>query len=191
MTRIELDLIVLIYVMYLYECIHWLKEGDIAYTRSYFKSWKKWEHTTLSFTLLRRRPYAVNLFPFASGFISVRRTAFAQDRVLKILQRVDRFSRFYWSLRLASSVQAGIMLVLVPLVIGFEKLSNAWLSLLILVLASHIITATIFTLNILLLVKDRSKVLTDVLSVYLNPIAAIRSGDALVQRTFQAFTIQK
>ena len=83
------------------------------------------------------------------------------------------------------------MLVLVPLVIGFEKLSNAWLSLLILVLASHIITATIFTLNILLLVKDRSKVLTDVLSVYLNPIAAIRSGDALVQRTFQAFTIQK
>ncbi len=191
MTSIDLDLIALLYGLYAHECIHWLKEEDIAYTRSYSSTWKEWRHTELSFTLLHRLPCAANLFPFASGFISFQQGSFSEDRVLAILRKVDRLSiRSHRSIRLASSVQGTIMLILVPLVIGTKMLSYAWLPLLAVALVSHTITACLFVRNIRLWEKQRQKIFTDALSVWLNPLAAIRSGDVLLQRMFQVLATQ-
>ena len=187
MTSIDFDLVLLIYVLYLYECVHWIKEDEIAYTRSYSGRWKRWEHTAVSFTLLNRLPCLVSLVPIAWGFISVHRKCSSEDdirsRLLTINQMVNRSHR---SLHLASSIQAIVMLIVVPLIVGLQHLEHFWLPLLTLILISHGVTVMLFTRNLRRWKPDLQGMVVDLVPVCANPLAAIRSADILSRRMFEA-----
>jgi hypothetical protein len=188
MTRIDTELIAVIYAMYGYECIHWLKEENIAFTRSFMNGWTEWKHTSLSFTLLRRLPCAANPLPFAPGFISLKQGSVSDNRIASILLRLDRFSaRRHASLRIAVSVQSVIILILLPVVIALQALSFVWLPLLALLIISHVATLYFFVRNLRSFERDSNQLLMLSLPIFFNPIAAIRSGDVLLQRLFLAF----
>ncbi|WP_263367018.1 hypothetical protein [Edaphobacter bradus] len=185
MTRIDIDLIVAIYAMYGYECVHWLKEEDIAFSRSLLGGWKEWKHTSLSFTLLRRLPCVSNPLPFVPGFVVLKQGSISDQVIGSTLSRLDRFSaRYLRSLRVMVFAQSATMLVLVPAIIALQMLSFLWLPLLALIVTFHVAILCFFVRSLRSCERDGRRLLTDALPICLNPIAAIRSTDMLLQRLF-------
>jgi hypothetical protein len=187
MTRTEVELISLIYGLYGYECIHWLKPQELAFTRSSTNTWKTWKSSQLSFTLLGFRPCLVNVLPSLAGFAKCRGTELTETKALAVLRKIERISRRPIKLlNLAASIEAVIFLVIVPLIISAQRLRTNWIPLLTLALLSHAATVFLFWRNTRSRQTDNQVLLKDLLSICLNPLSATRSGDLLTQRTFES-----
>jgi len=192
MTSTEIELIGSIYALYGYECVHWLKQEDIAYTRSSSKTWKMSKDSPLSFTLLRFRPCLVNLLPSLAGFISFHEAELSEEQTSVILRKLDHINRRTRKLlTIAASIEAVVLLVLVPATVAAHLLRYSWVPLLLLTSISHIATAFLFLQNLRFWQKDRQQTLKDFLAVCVNPLAAIRSGDILTQKMFGALKTYK
>jgi hypothetical protein len=187
MTRTETELISLIYGLYVYECIHWLKPQELAFTRSSTKTWKTWKSSQLSFTLLGLRPCLVNVLPTLAGFARCRDAEMTEARALAVLRKIDRVGRRPAKLlNLAASIEAVIFLVIIPLTISAQRLRTSWIPLLTLALLSHTATVTLFWRITRSAQRDKLVFLKDLLSICLNPLSATRSGDLSTQRTFES-----
>lgn len=192
MTRTEVELMSLIYGLYGYECIHWLKPQELAFTRSSTKTWKTWKSSQLSFTLLGFRPCLVNVLPSLAGFAKCHDTELTEASALAILRKIDRIGRRPINLlNLAASIEALIFLVIIPLTISAQRLRTSWIPLLTLTLLSHAATVILFWRNTRSGQKDNHVLLKDLLSICLNPLSATRSGDLLTQRTFESLRIRR
>jgi hypothetical protein len=197
MTRTEVELISLIYGLYAYECIHWLKPQERAFTRSSTKTWKTWKSSQLSFTLLNRRPCLVNVLPSLAGFAKCRDTELTEPKALALLQKINRINRRPIKLlNLAASIETVIFLLIIPLTISTQHLRTSWIPLLTLALLSHAATVTLFwrstrsaQRNTCSAQRDSQLLLKDLLSISLNPLSATRSGDLFTQRTFESLRI--
>jgi hypothetical protein len=187
MTQTEVELISLIYGLYGYECIHWMKSQELAFTRSSTKTWKIWKSSQLSFTLLGFRPCLVNVLPSLAGFAKCRDTELTEAKALTILRKIDRISLHPVKLlNLAASIEAVIFLVIIPLIITAQRLRSSWIPLLTLALLSHAATVILFWRNARSGQRDNQILFKDLLSICLNPLAATRSGDLFTQRAFES-----
>lgn len=63
------ELILVIYGLYAFECLHWLQPKYVAFVRNWTGRWSAVEYDDSSFTLLGRKPYFVNPLPFSPGLI--------------------------------------------------------------------------------------------------------------------------
>lgn len=192
MMRIDSEVVGAVYLLYAYDCVHWLKEEDSGYTRGWSRDWRTWKHSTMSFTLLRRRPCIVNPLPFFAGFVRAREDEMPEAEAAKILQEVDlRLGGSTAGLAVATSAEAAVMLLLVPAMFMTNVVHYAWQPLLALILMTHAATSVLFVRGVRRWECSRHDLLTDVAAVLANPLSAIRGGDVLVQRAFDAVRREK
>jgi hypothetical protein len=187
MTRIDLELIGVVYGLYANDCIHWLKEDDVAYTRKLSGEWRQWKHNVRSFTLLRRRPCVVNPLPFVAGFACAKEAQLSDQQAAAILSELDRLvtQSTAW-LRGATSAEAVVMLLVVPVMFVTQVVHYAWLPLLALILMSHAATAVLFYRHVRKWEGSKQDRVSDMLAICVNPLSAIRCGDVLERRAFEA-----
>jgi hypothetical protein len=184
MTNVELEFLGAIYLLYGNECIHWLRTDEVAYSRTLTGGWRTWQPSPASFTLLKRRPAVANLLPFRAGFIRVARQGAGAERTLR---RVDReLARSPRWLALSACAEALLMLLVLPATIATQALHYAWLPLLIAFLIVHASTVWWFFASYAPWRAQGPHGVSPVIAVVLNPMAAIRSSDALTQAMFDA-----
>jgi hypothetical protein len=187
MMRIDVELIGAVYALYAYDCIHWLKEEDVGFTRGWSRDWRIWRHGLTSFTLLGRRPCVVNLLPFFAGFACVREEELPDAEAMEILQELDRrLGGGSTALAVATSAEAAVMLLLVPAMFLTNAVHYAWQPLLALIVMTHAATAVLFVRGVRRWERSRHDRVMDLAAILANPLSAIRSGDVLVQRAFDA-----
>ena len=182
MTNVEVEFLAAIYLLYGHECVHWLTDDEVAYSRRLGGGWRAWKHDPASFTLLKRRPAVANLLPLRAGFLRTDAET-PEANLRRVSRELSRVSRW---LTVSACAEAMLMLVALPAAIASQVLHYAWLQLLISFLLVHTSTAWWFLRSFREWRPAGPKGLSAMLAVALNPMAAIRSGDALAQAIFEA-----
>jgi len=178
---VEIELTGVIYALYLIDCIHWLKPGEAALTRRWRGKWKRRSVQDDSYTLLGRMPVLVNPVDLRPSFISGSET------------EIDRFERSIAdvvSQRAPDSVIISVLtflgavnlLIIVPasLVSGyFEVLWRGSASIALFV--QVFLAIEIYEQCAVWRVYRRGDFWQQFVSLTLNPLAALRSGDVLLK----------
>jgi hypothetical protein len=192
MMRIDIEVIGVVYALYAYDCIHWLKEEEVGFTRGWSRDWRTWRHSITSFTLLSRRPCVVNPLPFFAGFASAKEDELPETEAAEILQELDRrLGGSGTALAVATSAEAAVMLLLVPAMFLTNLVHYAWQPLLALIVMTHAATAILFVRGARRWECSRHDRVMDLVAILANPLSAIRSEDVLVQRAFDALRNEK
>ena len=188
MTGSEKNFLVVLYGLYIWECIYWLLPGEVSFTRNH-KQWVMRGVTNLSFTLLGRMPQFRNPISFRAGLIVCKSNsnegeARPVDRRLRAqLRWIEYKSRF---LRLSSSISGFYLLVLLPSIVisGFSV--RLWKLLAAVLITLHgFVIVDFFAATYLWRITDRTSYLQTLVAISLNPLAAIRSPDLLSKWTFE------
>jgi hypothetical protein len=179
-TSIETAFLCAIFALYLSECLYWVGPGEQAFTRLAARQWKVWRIEPLSFTLAGRIPVLADPLLLRPGFIRTPLTeADADERTLRKVAR--RLNRMVLLLTLCRA-QAVLLLVYLPLLIVFHRLTAVWPVFLCVLLAVHVSLSAIAIQAL-----RRSKAITWLTaagSIALNPLGAIRALDLLSQHFF-------
>ncbi len=177
------DLVTVIYGLYCYECLHWLKQDERACVRKTARQWRRIKNSQFSYTLLGRKPFFVNPFllsPSIRKFPCTPELRRARQRRQTSNSHAVQDQTDIKHLTWAATAQAIILLVLAPLLIGSGLLDYLWPSLLILLVSSQVLLLTFFWIAASRWRTDNPKDFAKVfVSIALNPIAGIRSGDYL------------
>lgn len=182
MLTIERELAAAIYVLYAFECIHWLKQGQAAITLRWDGTWKRHHATAESYTLAGRMPIIVNPIDLRPAFIEV-----SPDQPLPFIDRTTgklnlnqlpnmRLLTFF------SALGAMNLLIMLPalLLTGFL---GAWWQLVIAlgIFVQTGIAAEVFEQARPWRSAEPAEFWREYIALLLNPIAAIRSGDVLLK----------
>jgi hypothetical protein len=178
----ERNLIYAVYALYLFDCIRWIKPGEVALTRAFWTGWKVWKVDDLSFTLLGRVPVFINPVNFRPGFIRMTGTS-AKDWSTKGDLAGSEFdfscpsSKLFTSCCVCGAFQS---LVVLPLLLQSGWFSVFWKPLIILIGLTHTAILAGFLRNgFEWMVKEPRSFWRAFLGVFLNPISALRAGDLL------------
>jgi hypothetical protein len=192
MINADLELTALVFVFYLFECVHFLKQNETAYTGVLTGKLRKWEYLPLSYTLIGRHLCVVNPLRVDDGLVIFRDKDLISgqaypDRRTRAALRLSNPSISI--LRILCSALAIILFVVFPVIVYRHLLLFLWQILLAEVLLLHITTCSIFTMELRRWQKDSTTRLSKALAVFLNPVAAIRCIDVLTQAVFE--TLEK
>ena len=180
MTSIETAFLCAIFALYLSECLYWVGRSEQAFTRLAAQQWKVWRIAPLSFTLAGRTPVLADPLLLRPGFIRTPLTEGDPDErtLRKVARRLDRMVLLLTLCR----AQALLLLVYLPLLVVFHRLTAVWPIFLSVLLAVHVSLSTIAIQAL-----RRSKAITWLTaagSIALNPLGATRALDLLSQHFF-------
>jgi membrane-associated HD superfamily phosphohydrolase len=187
MINTDLELTALVFIFYLFECVHFLKPSEKAYTGLFTGKLKKWEYSPISYTLIGRHICVVNPLRVDDGVVIIRDKDFISgkaypDRRTRAALRLS--NRSISVLSILCSALAIILFVVLPVVVYRHLLFYLWKILLAEVLLLHITTCVVFTVELRRWEKDSTMRLSKALAVFFNPVAAIRCIDVLSQAVF-------
>jgi hypothetical protein len=178
MKDTELSLIVVIYGLYLWDCLHWIERGAIAFTATTASAWKKTEITKLTYTLLGRAPVLRNPFLFTPGLIIIDITSGKRLSAAELAIQLKTIRTQTRLLQFASTVSAIMFLVILPAIVKLGLISFYWRPLLTALALAHFLTIGSFFYSTPEWRKhDSSSYRSTILSLALNPLAALRSAD--------------
>ncbi len=182
MLPIERELAAAIWVLYFIDCVHWLKPGQVAFTRGGRKTWKRHPYREEAFTLLNRMPVAVNPLDFRPSFVVV--SAAEESRTQIRLERTPRrnLSPSY-SLLPISYLAALNLLILVPLLLLKGWFEFTWKIPAATLLATH----TCILLEVFLGMRKPRRSAPgafwpEFVALLLNPVGALRACDLFSKR---------
>lgn len=186
MLTIESELTAAIYILYAVDCVHWLEPGQMAIVRRLGKGWGSRPFREDSYTLLGRMPVFVNpidLRPSCmSGAIEDLHKV-EQSPAATVLQCAPDTT----VITALAYVGAFNMLVFVPALLITGYLSTLWRVPLTLLLWTQL------SLGWAVVAKGRAwrrassgDFWRQFVSIHLNPLAALRSGDVLLQGSIAA-----
>jgi hypothetical protein len=188
MLAVEREFSAAIYCLYLVDCLHWLKPGQAALTRRITGGWKRWEHREESFTLLGRMPVFANVFDLRPGWI----VGDAQSLLPENLsaQEIDDFldKQFpRWKFLLDLSILAALnLLVLLPGLLIDGSLAVLWPAPALLLFTHAAIAIEVFAQSKKWRAADKAGFWREYFSMLLNPVAALRCGDLLLEFSVRA-----
>ncbi len=188
------ELVCVVYALYLFDCIHWIRIGEVAATRGFWTGWKFWKMDDLSFTLLGRMPVLVNPIDFRPGFVRLG-SALAQDCETFVNmsdQDSDHIRGFSHSLTLCCGCGGVLFLVALPLIVQSGWLSFLWKPLLLMIGIMHTAIVAEFVRNSSewRIIEPRTFWRT-LVAVSLNPISALRAGDVLSENIPRLRTLKE
>jgi hypothetical protein len=188
MLPIERELAIAIWVLYSIDCVHWLKPGEIAFTRARRGAWKRRAYREEAFTLLGRMPVAVNPLDLRPGLIVVSATkdSFTQAGLER---RARRDLKRRYSLVAVSYVAAANLLLLVP-----ALLLNGWFE-----FAWKVPVTTLAATHAFILIevffgmgprrrRSPGSFWPEFIALLLNPVGALRAADLFSMRLMDTGT---
>lgn len=184
MTFVEKTLAACLFALYLMECIFWIRADQFGFTRSSRRAWQKHASTSMSFTLLNRRPLFADPLLLRPGF--VRTTSVNPVQEARILLRVGRRLDRLWLLLDICRLQAFTLLVYLPTVMFLHRLDFLWRIVLGLVLVTHIAICTLSIRELRRLRK--ANFAAAAFSLLCNPLGATRAMDVLSQALFEKYS---
>ena len=184
MTRTETELLAALFLIYAYDCVHWIGPEDHAFTRSSIKDWKSHQRGPLSFTLLGKTPLLVDPFLFLPGYIRNKSLSPAPDRVLhKVSRQLNRL----WIIEMQCRIQAMLLLLFLPWIIWTHRLLYLWQTLSAVLVCSHLLLMLSFILA--LRCNSIAHPISCAAPVFFNPLGATRLLEVLSQGLFDKETI--
>jgi len=183
MTTIESEVFAALFVLYGFECLHWLRADEEAFTRS-STGWIRHRATPQSFTLLLRMPLLANPLLIRPGFIRRNLDAAEQSNTTALaLQRVSARINALWCIEMQSRLQAMILLLYIPAVLWTHRLNMLWPVLVTALLASHLLLMVSFF--IVLRRYKPTSYFTTAAPMLLNPLGATRIMETVSQILFE------
>lgn len=179
----EIQLVSLIYGLYFWECLQWLKHNEIAFI-SNRKAWVRRQRTTTSFILLDRMPLLRNPLSFSPGLFICdsecpdcsRETVPALYARLRLLRIRTRY------LRINCAISGTYLLLTVPAILLSHLLPMVWKPLVVCLLVLHFfVVGEFFIAASYWRHKDRESFFQALLSICINPIGALRSSDLIAK----------
>ncbi|MDR3734958.1 MAG: hypothetical protein P4L10_05395 [Acidobacteriaceae bacterium] len=181
MTAIDKELIGAIYALYGWECLHWLKGEQVAFTR-WIHTWHQWQIDDHSFTLLNRMPYVVNPISIRPAWIVYS----AEPGLLDIRKAERLFCACPRLLSVSAVASIFLILIVVPLVVGTGLLPFLWRELAAVIAINQICAGWMMHRAMKAWGRSKELVIRRMLEVSLNPIAAARSADIAAVEIFQS-----
>jgi hypothetical protein len=182
MASIESEVLAALVLLYGFDCLHWLRADEEAFTRS-STGWIRHCTTPQSFTLLRRKPLLADPLLIRPGFVRKKLEITAPANTIALaLQRVSVRMNAIWWIEMQSRLQAIILLLYTPAVLLTHRLSQLWPVLLTALLASHVLLMVSFF--VMLRRYKRTSIFTTVAPMLLNPLGATRIMETISQVLF-------
>ncbi|HZB87517.1 MAG TPA: hypothetical protein VE291_02565 [Terracidiphilus sp.] len=180
MLNIEQELAGAIYLFYAVECTHWLKPGEVGMTRRLAGGWKIYIHREDSFTLLGRMPVVVNPIDFRPSYMAGpdewSDAAAAQMEEMAVRSAPD--TRLITTI---SILGAANLLVFLPALLLSGFLGPWWRVVLSIALFTQMsLACEFFGVMATWRRKAPSAFWREFIPLLLNPVAAIRSGDFIL-----------
>jgi hypothetical protein len=182
MTRIEVELLGALFLIYAYECVHWIGPEAEAFTRASATGWKRHQRGPLSFTLLNKTPLLVDPFLILPGYIQ--RQAEPSPAIPECaLQKVAARLNALWLLEMQCRIQAMLLLLFLPWVIWSERLTTVWPSLTVALFCSHLLLMISFLFALRRYPWKRR--LSIAAPFFLNPLGSTRLLEVVSQVSFE------
>ena len=182
MTQIEVELLGALFLIYAYECVHWIGPEAEAFTWASATEWKRHQRGPLSFTLLNKTPLLVDPFLILPGYIR-RQAQPSLSMPEHALQKVAKRLNALWLLEMQCRIQAMLLLLFLPWVIWSQRLTTVWPSLTIALVASHLLLMISFLFA--LRRYSWSRRLSIAAPFFLNPLGATRLLEVVSQVSFE------
>lgn len=184
MITIEHELTAGIYVLYAMDCVHWLKPGQTALTRQLTGGWRSLEYKEESFTLLGRMPVLANPIDLRPGWAlyDSQAPSFTTESIEQFLEESMPDRRYLTAI----SILAGLnLLVVFPWLLMSGLLGMYFRAPVALLMTTHLLIAfEVYAQAGLWRTHNKGEFLREFVSLLLNPLAALRSGDVLCQALF-------
>ncbi len=184
----EQELLAVLYALYLWDCMHWLSPGQVAFVRS-GKQWVRKQANAQSFTLLNRMPIARNPASMSPGLIICSSSATDKPsprRINAILRLLDKRLLL---LSLFATMSATYLLLLVPAVILLGRFVAVWKPMAIMVLLLHVALVVEFYRAAKRWRIEAPKSFWEAFAASaLNPLAALRAPDQIMIWSFSQAT---
>jgi hypothetical protein len=184
----ETELLLLLYALYLWDCIHWLNPGQVAFLRA-GNRWQRRQLTTHSFTLLNRLPILRNPASMRPGLIVCNEgggAALAARRVRATIRLLDRQLML---LSLFATMSATYLLLILPAVILLGRFVVVWKPLGAMVLLLHITVVVEFYRTAKAWRIQSPRAFWEAFAASaLNPLSALRAPDQIMLWTFARTT---
>jgi len=176
----EKELLALLYALYLWDCIHWLTPGNVAFVRA-GKRWQRRELTTHSFTLLNRMPILRKPTSMRPGLIVCSESGGENLSPRRIQATIRLLDKQLLLLSLFATMSATYLLVLLPVVILLGRFVIVWKPLAIIVLLLHISVVIEFYRNAAAWRVASPRAFWEAFaSSALNPLSALRAPDQIM-----------
>lgn len=187
--RTESELVILIYALYLWDCIHWIQNGQTAYLKNGEK-WERKQIDRLSFTLLGRMPVVRNPLSTRPGIIVVHASEDLNDHCSdsKSVRRTIRiFRKRAIDLSMYSAISGCLLLLVLPALIMMNLIAAQWKSLAAALFIGHVAVISEFyrTCSDWRL-QSRQQFIEALVALSLNPLSAIRCPDVAMKWKFSA-----
>ena len=186
MLTVEREFTIAIYLVYTIDCIHWLKPGEMAVTRCFWGGWRSHVFGDDSYTLLGRMPVFVNPFDFRPSYLAtgVEERWTVGGRFQDI---ADEYTQKASTLTVFSTLGAINLLGFLPLILLLGYLPTWWRSTLAIAAGTQLVlTCELYRQGGAWRRQQPGDFWTQFVSISLNPLAALRSGDVLLRGMFRA-----
>jgi hypothetical protein len=184
MLTVEREFALAIYVLYAADCIHWLKPGQMALTRRLRGGWRPQPFRSDSYTLLGRMPVFVNPIDFRPSYLA---GSVEELRALEpgIRDLAARYSSDAAILILLSVMDAVNLLIFLPALLLTGYLPALWRIPAAITLFTQLgVAFELFTQGTTWRRERPGDFWPQFVSLLLNPLAALRSGDVLLRGMF-------
>jgi len=182
MPAIELELLIAIYALYLFDCLHWLKPGEAAFMRRFNGEWQRKSCHPEAYTLLGRMPILRNPFDLRPGWLISPAPDSPAPQLNRFIEESLPHRRMLTALLTLSAFN---LLILLPTVIALNILQTSWRLVATLILITHITVAVEFIAQSTHWRRtDPKSFWREFLAILLNPINALRSADTLCSHLF-------
>lgn len=191
MMSIDSELVALIYGLYLWECIYWLKDDQTAYVKN-GATWTRKRSSQLSFTLLGRMPVFRNPFSIWPGIVisanvAASETSPSNARSIKRAIRLFRTQSF--ELCIYSALSGCFLLFLLPAFIMMNMIVAHWKTLVAILLILHLAVLSEFYRTCAEWRSQARKSFVEAfIAISLSPLTAVRCSDAAMRWKFSAFS---
>jgi hypothetical protein len=187
MISTEREILLALYALYLWDCIHWLSIEQVAFVRL-SKRWVRKQITPLSFTLLGRMPILRNPVSTTPGLIICSELDDPLDLPLdtkRLRKRILLLRRELFPLSVCAGISATYLLLILPTLILMGGLVALWKLLALTFLLLHLLVVSEFYIAGRQWREKAPKSFAETLiAICLNPLTAIRSADALMNWEF-------
>jgi len=184
----EKELLALLYALYLWDCIHWLTPGQVAFIRA-GKRWQRREHTAHSFTLLNRLPILRNPASMRPGLIICNETADASPTPRRIRATIRLLDKQLMMLSLLATMSASYLLLILPAVILAGRFVVIWKPLAIMILLLHLaVVVEFYRIARVWRTQSPRTFWESFAASALNPLSALRAPDHIMLWTLSKAT---
>jgi hypothetical protein len=176
----EKELLALLYALYLWDCIHWLNPGQVAFVRA-GKRWQRREPTAHSFTLLNRLPILRNPASMRPGLIVCGETTSAGPTPRRIRATIRLLDKQLLMLSLLATMSASYLLLILPAVILAGRFVVIWKPLAIMIVLLHLAVVVEFYRTARAWRTESPRSFWEHFAASaLNPLSALRAPDQIM-----------